>query len=151
MKNPFRRILVPHDFSRHATAALRTATELAKRHGGRLLVLHAITPVVPLVEAPTMMAAPVLLPVELVSDAKRELAKEVRRVVGDRVPVRMRVQVGDAYHRILEAAKQADVIVMSTAGRTGLAHLLIGSVAEKVVRHSPIPVLTLRTRSHARR
>ena len=47
-------------------------------------------------------------------------------------------------NRIIEAAKRMDLVVMSTTGRSGLAHLLIGSVAEKVVRHSPIPVLTMR-------
>jgi nucleotide-binding universal stress UspA family protein len=55
-----------------------------------------------------------------------------------------KIMVGDPYQRIIEAARGMDAIVMSTAGRTGLSHLLIGSVAEKVVRHSPIPVVTLR-------
>jgi nucleotide-binding universal stress UspA family protein len=146
MKQPFRRILVPHDFSVHARAALRTATELAATHGGRLLVLHAITPMTPIVESPTTISAPLLPPAELVADAKRHLEREVQRIVGRRVPVQTKIEIGDAYHRIMDAARRADVIVMSTAGRTGLAHLLIGSVAEKVVRHSPIPVLTLRPR-----
>jgi len=52
--------------------------------------------------------------------------------------------MGDPFHRIADLARRVDLVVMSTASRTGLAHLLIGSVAEKVVRHSPVPVLTLR-------
>ena len=55
-----------------------------------------------------------------------------------------KVVIGDAYQRIIVATRGMDAVVMSTSGRTGLSHLLIGSVAEKVVRHSPIPVITLR-------
>jgi len=64
--------------------------------------------------------------------------------VRSRPPIEVSVVIGDPMDRILAAAKQADLIVMSTAGRTGLSHLVIGSVAEKVVRHARIPVLTLR-------
>jgi nucleotide-binding universal stress UspA family protein len=60
------------------------------------------------------------------------------------VPVDAKVVIGDAYQRIIAATRGMDGVVMSTSGRTGLSHLLIGSVAEKVVRHSPIPVITLR-------
>jgi hypothetical protein len=55
-------------------------------------------------------------------------------------PAECRVVVGDAFASILDAARTADLIVMATHGRTGLEHLVIGSVAEKVVRHAPIPV-----------
>ncbi len=87
----FRRILVPHDFSAAAAAALDVAADLAARHRGTLTVVHAIAPVYPV----STFAGAAEMPV-------------------------------------------------STLGRTGLAHLVIGSVAEKVVRHSPVPVLTLR-------
>ena len=56
----------------------------------------------------------------------------------------MRGEIGDASPRIIDAARRADSIVMATSGRTGLAHFLIGSVAEKVVRHAAVPVLTMR-------
>lgn len=58
-----------------------------------------------------------------------------------------RVVIADPLEAILQAARGASVIVLSTLGRTGLPHLLLGSVAEKTVRHSPIPVLTIRPRS----
>jgi nucleotide-binding universal stress UspA family protein len=54
--------------------------------------------------------------------------------------------MGNPLQCILAAARDVDSIVMATVGRTGLAHFLIGSVAEKVVRHSPVPVLTIRPR-----
>ena len=65
--------------------------------------------------------------------------------------VTYRVDVGDASQCILEAARRADSIVMSTHGRSGLTHLLIGSVAEKVVRHATVPVLTIRVPDKAAR
>jgi universal stress protein A len=60
--------------------------------------------------------------------------------------VDVRVVVGDPASQIVEASRRAGAVIMATEGRTGLAHLLIGSVAEKVVRHSPRPVLTLPAR-----
>jgi nucleotide-binding universal stress UspA family protein len=79
------------------------------------------------------------------------LAKDVAKVVGRRrIKVRPEVLVGEAAQVILDLARRADSIVMATMGRTGLERLLIGSVAERVVRHSPIPVLTVRGRKTKR-
>jgi universal stress protein A len=149
----FRRILVPHDFSDHATRALKTAVELAKASRGRIEVLNVVVPFTPVTALPPAEATAWIPPIELVNDQKRRLEGLVARVVKGRgrPPVGCRVVVGDAYQRIMAAARGADLIVMATAGRTGLSHLLIGSVAEKVVRHSPIPVLTLRAKASRRR
>jgi nucleotide-binding universal stress UspA family protein len=94
--------------------------------------------------------------VDLVAHERRRLAALVARTVTGRGAPRVDCQVviGDPFQRIVDAARRADLIVMATAGRTGLSHLLIGSVAEKVVRHSSVPVLTLRpasTRARAKR
>jgi nucleotide-binding universal stress UspA family protein len=138
----FRRLLVPHDLSIHANEALSAAADLAGPEG-HLLILHVVTPIMPPGE---MMALPVYVPVDqMIADAKQYL----ERVVADRIgrggpKTTIRIVVGDPYHRIIENTRDRDAIVMSTRGRTGLAHLVIGSVAEKTVRHSPIPVLTLR-------
>jgi nucleotide-binding universal stress UspA family protein len=134
----FRRILVPHDFSRHADRALRIAADLAGS-GGSLVALHVVVPF-----TPAGLGAYVS-PDELVRSARRQLEAAVTRVFRGRKPkVATKVEIGDPYERIVAATRGMDVVVMTTAGRTGLSHLLIGSVAEKVVRHSPIPVLTLR-------
>jgi len=140
----FRRILVPHDFSRQATRALQVAADLAREHRGRLLVLHAITPVYPAMpfpEAPALMA-----PQDLVAVERPRLEALVARTLrGRRAPrARCRVLMGDPLQCITDAAREVDSIVMSTSGRTGLSHVLMGSVAEKVVRHAPVPVLTVR-------
>jgi len=147
----FRRILVPHDFSEHATRALRLAAELARAHDGRLVVMHVITPYHP-ATALAEERVPWYPEPDLVTSERRNLEVLVARTIGGRhaPPVACKVVVGDPFHRIVDAARGADLVVMSTAGRTGVARLLIGSVAEKVVRHSPVPVLTLRAAVRAR-
>jgi nucleotide-binding universal stress UspA family protein len=142
----FRRILVPYDFSDAADAALTVAAELAARHRGTISVLHVIAPVYPVSAFPGAGDIPVWVPPEDVrEDTRRRLADAVTRRVGRRARgIACRVVVGDPHHSIVEAARRSDAVVMGTVGRTGLAHLLIGSVAEKVVRHSPVPVLTIR-------
>lgn len=148
MPKLFRRILVPHDFSPHATQALRTAAELAGGRGARLLVLHAIVPFHPVTGFPPAEPGTWIPPGDLIANERRRLEALVRRTLPRRGALRVdcRVVVGDPFQRIVHAARSVDSIVMATAGRTGLSHLLIGSVAEKVVRHAPVPVLTLRPR-----
>jgi universal stress protein A len=141
----FRRILVPHDFSEHASRALRLAAELAREHRGRLVVLHVIAPYHPVTGLPEEGMA--MIPEEnVLAGERRRLEALVARIIDGRPRVRVdcRVVIGDPFHRITDAARHVDAIVMATAGRTGLAHLLIGRVAEKIVRHAPVPVLTVR-------
>jgi universal stress protein A len=142
----FRRVLVPHDFSRPADRAVALAARLAAPRGGKLVVLHAIPPFYP----PPEMTA--WLPDRAwVADSRKRLERAVRRATrGTRTPATCRVVLDDPVRAILGAARSADVIVMATAGRSGLEHLWMGSVAEKVVRHAPVPVLTVRARRRGR-
>ncbi len=147
----FRRILVPHDFSRCATQALRVAADLAVAHKATLVVLHALPPVYPVVGLPPVSlreSLPQPGGPELVGRVRERLeALVAREVSGRRKPrVEFRVVIADPFQAIMEAARGASAIVMGTLGRTGLPHLLLGSVAEKTVRHSPVPVLTIRAR-----
>ena len=143
----FRRLLVPHDLSDYADQALAMAAELAGPTGD-LLVLHAVMPFVPTAEVAIAIQVPVG---EMAADAKRHLEGVVARVIGSRGPkTTIKVILGDPYRSIMDHTPNRDAIVMSTRGRTGLAHLLIGSVAEKTVRHSEIPVLTVRARTGRR-
>ena len=156
MSRLFRTILVPHDFSPDATIALRVAARLGAETRGRLVVLHAIAPVQPFVGVspvapaewmPLQFAGP-----DVVSAVRRHLETIVRRAVPARGPkVTCRVVVAEPFQAILDAARGATAVVMATLGRTGLPHLLLGSVAEKVVRHAPVPVLTVRARAAPRR
>jgi nucleotide-binding universal stress UspA family protein len=139
----FQTILVPHDFSAHANRALKLAASLAGADG-RLIVLHVVSG---LPEAANRMGRQILL------DERRRLARLVARSTGGRnaPAIEYRVEAGDPYRHIAEAARGADSVVMCTRGRTGLPHLLIGSDAEKAVRHAPVPVLTIRPIALARR
>jgi nucleotide-binding universal stress UspA family protein len=139
----FHRLLVPHDFSSHADRALRVAAGLAGQRG-ELLLLHVVMPFAATTDFDPGMGFQVPID-ELVVGARKGLARVIRRVVGRRHPkARIKVEIGDPYDRIVANTRGMDAVVMSTMGRTGLSHLVSGSVAEKVVRHSPIPVLTLR-------
>lgn len=150
MPQLFRRILVPHDFSEHATRALKVAGDLAAMHRGRINVLHAIPPFVPVGAFPGGEVPIWIPPDDLVVSHRRRLNALATRVLArSRVPFQCHVSQGDPLQEILAAARKADLIVMATQGRTGLSHLVIGSVAEKVVRHSPVPVLTLRPAARA--
>jgi nucleotide-binding universal stress UspA family protein len=81
----------------------------------------------------------------LVPEQRRELEQRVRRLLGPKARrTAVQIVVGNPGSEIVLAAAKADLVVMATMGRTGLGHLLIGSVAEKVVRHSTTPVLTVR-------
>lgn len=146
----FRRILVPHDFSDHATRALEIAFGLAGPESV-LTVLHALPPVYSSMGGPAADLAWAPTPA-VVADVKRQLERMIERSLGSAAAarVRCRVDLADPLTAILAAAKRADLIVMTTLGRTGLGHLLMGSVAEKVVRHSTVPVLTLHPKTAAR-
>jgi nucleotide-binding universal stress UspA family protein len=140
MGMPFRRILVPHDFSESADAALELATELAAAQGSRLDVLHVVEPFHPPPEVVTWLREAEQIGPQL----KRLEAVVAARVGRRRVRFQCNVVVGYPVNAILEAARDVDLIVMATQGRTGIPHLLIGSVAERVVRHATKPVLTIR-------
>jgi universal stress protein A len=133
-----RRILVPVDFSPAAGAAFRYASNLGAAFGARLIVLHVISPVYYL--EPADFAS-------LVHEAR--LAAEARLSKLRPAPSRALVEVGIPHDLIVQVAESvgADLIVIGTHGRSGLQRLMLGSVAENVVRHAPCPVLTVRGRT----
>lgn len=148
MAQLFSKILVPHDASEPATHALKVAADLALRSGGRLVVLRAIAPFLPFSDLGSMEGSGWIPPEDVVALELASLERAVAKTLSRKAPpAECRVVVGPPYEAILDAATGVDSIVMATHGRTGLAHVLIGSVAEKVVRHSPVPVLTIRPAS----
>jgi nucleotide-binding universal stress UspA family protein len=148
----FRNVLVPYDFSPDAERALRVALELAREARGRVMVLHAVPPLSRLIGVPPGVFPPALLSAVLPADQRRRLeARVARALAGRRSPrVTCKVVVAEPPAAILDAAAGATAIVMGTLGLTGLSHLVIGSVAEKVVRHAGIPVLTIRSGARAK-
>lgn len=143
-----KRILVPVDFSPCSRGALGFAIELAASLQAALEVLHvweppqyvvSDVPVYPPDRPPTTLRA---LAREAAGQEMEQLLKHVAPGRADELGVR--IEVGDPLEVILAASGDYDMIVMGTHGRSGLAHLLLGSVAEKVVRRATCPVLTLR-------
>jgi len=143
-------ILVPHDFSSSANHATAIARDEAKAHGAKLQLLHVIDLPVQFqpntVIVPEQTGAPISVKDYAVSQAETHLADLVARLGKDGVTASSFIRIGNPIDEILRFTEESaiDLIVMGTHGRSGLAHLLVGSVAERVVRTSKVPVLTIR-------
>lgn len=146
----WRTLLVPHDFSPCADRALALAADVAPRHGARIVLAH-VTHLPPGLTAAGLLTDPhtgetVRVDEHARSQALAELEPRAAAVRARGLDVTTRAALGEIAEQVLALAdaEQADVIVMGTHGRTGLAHLLLGSLTEKVLRHARIPVLTVR-------
>ena len=141
------RILVPVDFSPHSEEALRYATALADRLGASVDVLHVVEEPVAMLawsSAIDMPNAPALRDT-LVEEATRHLERYQALAASPGVPMLTAVRVGQPVHAITEYVRTTgvDLVVMGTHGRGGHAAAFMGSVAARMVRHAPCPVLTL--------
>jgi universal stress protein A len=143
-----KRILVPVDFSEDAMNALEYAGDFAQKFGGELLILHVVEPIYYGTPADMYVTSPnlSLLLDEQRAVATQQLARLSAKLEQKGQRHRTMLKTGVPAQVIADTArsKHADLIVMSTHGRTGLAHILMGSVTEKVVRHAGCPVLTVR-------
>ena len=146
VKSSFRlkRILVPIDFSDCSKKALQYAIPLAKEHQAAITLLHVVQALCP--TGDFVAADYAALQVEMCATGARNLAKLAVDEVRGKVSADTIVHAGSAALEIITTAKSlpADLIVISTHGRTGLKHVIMGSVAEHVVRHAPCPVLVVR-------
>lgn len=141
----FSQILVPIDYETPADAALRVAGNLARAGKGRLLVAHALP--LPVYTTPEFPIA--FFDAGWIEQERVRLSTHVKTVLaadGDLPPFDIDVVEDNPSLRIIQLAseRRIDLIVMGTHGRTGLKHLVLGSVAERVVRLAPCPVLTMR-------
>jgi nucleotide-binding universal stress UspA family protein len=139
---PFQIILHPTDFSQWSQYALNLACSLARHHDARLILLHVWSPpLVPLAVGP----APVR-PEDFSPGPFEEHLRQLH-VPDPEVRVERRLEQGDAATQIIHVAQEThcDLIVIGTHGRTGLDRVLMGSVAEKVLRQAPCPVLAVKT------
>ena len=139
-------ILFPTDFSQGARAAMDYAISLSRDYEARLILLYVIQDI-SIAEwyIPSSISA-----ADLVEDMQKSAEKEMERwgnEVAEKVsPVERLITRGVPFVEIIRTAKEknVDLIVIGTHGRTGIDHMLFGSTAEKVVRKSPCPVLTVR-------
>jgi nucleotide-binding universal stress UspA family protein len=143
---PFAKILVPVDFSAHSEQAVRVAAELARRYDAALDIIHIYEPL-----AYALPEGYVLLSNEQLKELWSRLEKDLDAVKklaveGGAPRIETHLLQGLAVDEICSVAKKQgfDLIVMGTQGRRGLSHLLVGSVAERVLRLAPCPVLTLK-------
>jgi universal stress protein A len=144
-------LLVPHDFSPSADRAMAVASDLARHHNGARIVLLHVTHLPPGLTADAMITdrgSGDLVRVDAFArtESLRELDQRAQTLRSAGIPVELRATLGDVVEQVLRVAEdeRADLIVMGTHGRTGLAHFFLGSIAEKVLRQATIPVLTVR-------
>ncbi len=142
----WKKILCPVDFSDASRSALRVACELARRFDGEVTVFHAYPlPGYTLPEGTVLPATGMLQ--ELAEQTDALLSRWKAEAIADGAPrVATAKAVGEPAMEIVAAAEDGkfDAVVVGTHGRTGLAHVLLGSVAERVVRRAPMPVVTVR-------
>jgi len=141
------RILVPVDFSDHSKKALAYAKVFCKEYDAKLEILHIIEDRI----HPALYATGKASIFDLIPDIKEKSSKMisdmVQEVQGPEVEVKIKIAEGVAAREILKYAEQnkIDLIIISTHGRSGLNHFLLGSVAEKIVRRSICPVFTVKS------
>jgi nucleotide-binding universal stress UspA family protein len=133
----FKRILCPVDFDQSSLLAVRIVSELAQEHKGTLYLLHVVA----------MPPGPeVALPFgKMEAAARTRLEKLARQKVDGKASYEVDVAMGDPGIEVLQVAKRlrTNLIVMATHGRKGVRRLILGSVAERVLREAPCPVLTV--------
>ncbi len=147
-------IVLPTDGSECSAKAMTYALSFAKQYGARVVALHVIDR---RWEDQTRVAF-AEVGQDLTQKIRKGYEEEARRILQEvvaaadkaGVSVETRVLAGIPFEEIVRVGKDvsADLIIMGTHGRAGMSHLLLGSVAEKVVRRSPCPVLTVRQEEH---
>src|SRR5262245_15107785 len=141
-------ILVPTDFSEPSAAALRYGTAFADTFHASLHLLHVV-------EEPVVFGWETYDPAAVRASREQSARQLLRQLLPDaereRFGTHCEVRVGSPFVQIVRYAREQDIdlIVMGTHGRGPIAHMLLGSVAEKVVRKASCPVLTVRHPGHA--
>jgi universal stress protein A len=150
---PFRKILVPVDFSEHSEQAVCVAADLARRNGGTLDIVHVYDPVAyPLPEGYVLFTSQQLTRMFAEFDQRLRALAQLAQELGAPSPT-THLRQGITASDICAFAGEGgfDLIVMGTHGRGGVSHLLLGSVAERVLRSAPCPVLTVKAPAAAER
>jgi universal stress protein A len=137
-------VLVPVDFSKESLLAAKFGASMAEEYKTRLYVLHVMEPIHPSLRG--YIADFEAFQQKMIAQAREDLENVIPKSVKDRIPVECILEMGNPTYVIVEKAKElgVDVVVIATHGRTGLAHVMLGSVAEKVIRHAPCPVFVIR-------
>jgi universal stress protein A len=140
---PLKKILYPTDFSEASYEALNAANELTLVFSAELCLVHVVSPDV---QTSPELAGSGLILEEIEALAENSLQEVVKQRVPKDLHTRQIVVLGEAADEIIRMSEEekTDLIVIATHGQSGWQHLVFGSVAEKVVRLAPCPVLTIR-------
>ncbi len=139
----FKKILIPTDGSEYTKAAVRKGLEMAKATGGEVTALYVVdqTSFINFPMDSTIVSVYTLLEKE--GEEAMEFVKKEAEALG--VKVTARIEEGSPSRKIVDLSAEHDLVVMGTLGRTGFSKLLLGSVAERVVRFAKCPVLVVRS------
>ncbi|MGH7815231.1 MAG: universal stress protein [Candidatus Binataceae bacterium] len=145
------KIIAATDFSEDSKLALDYAEDLARKFSAEIILLHVDQPLAPVIMTPELGPAMDVGAMNRIAEeqrllAQRELDAIVRRLRDSGLKARSLLKVGSPFLEIVRTAlaENAGLIVLGTHGRTGLAHVLLGSVAERVVQKAPCAVMTIR-------
>jgi nucleotide-binding universal stress UspA family protein len=144
-------ILVPTDFSKYSENAVKYAAAFAEKFGAELHILHVVQDMAVFIPEAVLVTPMMTPPIDqFKAAAQAALEKVIKDLNLSGLKVQTEIAQGVPFAEIIRTArdKDVDLIVMGTHGRTGLVHMLLGSVAEKVVRKAPCPVLTVRHPEH---
>ena len=143
MQFQIKRILVPVDFSEHSQKALRYALAFAAQFVAEVALVHIVEQMV----YPGDWMYPPLAVTDFATEKREQVLARLRALdQGSGVKTQHVVRLGRAWQEVIEIAREmkSDMIIVATHGYTGLKHVLLGSVAEKIMRHAPCPVLSVR-------
>lgn len=145
-----KKILYATDFSESADDAADYALTLAKLAGASVHVLHVIGELMDNRKSQIQPEAFAMLEKNVEVQTVKEMEDFCQSRFGAQIPYTSEVVIGTPFQQIIEKAKAfgADLIVMGTHGRTGIEHVIVGSTAERVVRRSKIPVLTVQQQAN---
>lgn len=141
---------MPIDFSENSKKALRYAQPFAEQFGAEIILLHVVEP---MIRPEGYMIVPVALEsrrVARMDEREMRLGSLRHQEIGERIKGDTFVQMGEPHKEIISMAKarKVDLIIIATHGYTGVKHVVLGSTAERVVRHAPCPVLVVREKEN---
>jgi universal stress protein A len=142
MLTDYKRVLCPVQFDQNSLAALAVAKEIAKQNKGKLFVMHVVSP-----HADPTRIGGAAMAAHDEKASEQEMAKLEKEQLGD-IEHEAILRLGYPAEEVAKAEHEfgIELVVMATHGRTGVTHLVLGSVAERVVREASCPVLTIRAK-----
>ena len=146
---PFKKVLCPTDFSEASLCGLKLANKMSKLWDVEVVVLNVHKPI-PHLPKPRVEASEVTFDMEqyekvVIEDARQNLAEVSGRLLDEGLVPKLEVRIGNPAQEILSVAEEeeVDAILIATHGRTGIKHIVFGSVAQRVVRRAKCPVVTI--------